>query len=163
VVLTETNKSTNGQGNTGNVNETVTDNLNTISNPDTDKDGYKSVTDSTKISVDMVLVQGKTKYNAKDYDAALVLFSQVLVYDPTSREALYYSGASYLAKNNPDLAIASYDKVIAQGKGLLYDDARYDKSLALLKKNKNEEAKKLLNDLIKEGGPYKTKASEKVK
>ena len=53
-----------------------------------------------------------------------------------------------------------FDKVIAMGKGSYFDDARYGKSEALVKQNKKAEAKILLDEIIKEGGPFKSRSMD---
>jgi hypothetical protein len=160
------------QDNKSTVNGNVTTNSQTENNTDVPKkqdqvnDGYyKSPVDS--VSKPMVMMDslkqlevndGVKKFDEKDYTSAETKFRSTLKTDPKNRESLYYLGATYLAQDKPALAIEQFDKVIALGKGAYFDESRYKKSEALMKQSKKSEAKKILDELIKEGGPMKPKA-----
>jgi tetratricopeptide (TPR) repeat protein len=146
----------------------VTGNTNVAPKKDANKehDGYYKQQEDSVMN-DLVLldslkgkgtVDGVEEFNGKKYADAEVKFRQTLKKDPKNRESLYYLGATYLEQDKPALAIEQFDKVIALGKGAYYDESRYKKSEALMKQGKKTEAKKILQDLIKEGGPMKPKA-----
>ena len=112
------------------------------------------------------LKAGKKKYRSKEFDQAVLLYTKALQTKATDREALYYLGCSYLELNKTDLAIVQFDKLINLGKGLNYDGARFNKANALIKQNKNTEAKIILEQLIQTSNEYKAKAEkalEKIK
>jgi TolA-binding protein len=149
-----------------NGNTDVTLNESPKQEPKKDEGYYKSPTDSTSkflVKLDSVKTSdvnrdGVDDFNGKRYADAEGKFRQSLKVDPKNRESLYYLGATYLEQNKPALAIEQFDKVIALGKGAYYDESRYKKSEALIKQGKKTEAKKILQELIKENGPMKPKA-----
>lgn len=104
--------------------------------------------------------KGKKRYGSKDYNQAVLFYSKALQAKPEDREALYYLGCSYLELNKPDLAIIQFDKLINSGAGLYYDGARYNKANALIKQNKNTEAKILLEKIIQTSAEYKKRATQ---
>ena len=130
-----------------------------------DADGKMSSDSTTTISqkLDSVsyrkeLEDGISDYKSKNYKKAEISFKETLRSNPADRKSLFYLGSTYLDQGKPDLAIEQFDKVIALGNGEYYDDARYKKSEALIQQNKKSEAKKILDDLIRENGPMRSKA-----
>jgi hypothetical protein len=121
--------------------------------------------DTGKVTVTMLDSMSRTETSGgdqvnkpKDYSGEETRFRQQLKKDPNNREALYSLGVNLLDQDKPALAIEQFDKVIALGKGAYYDESRYKKSEALVKQGKKTEAKKILDELIKENGPLKPKA-----
>jgi len=103
------------------------------------------------------------KYDNNDYTGAIPLFEQTLKTDPDNYDALFFAGVSYLSANNPDKAISCLTKVSGIVKGEFYEASKWYLALAYIKKNKNDAAKILLNDIIQMNGFYKTKATETLK
>lgn len=110
-----------------------------------------------------VMDSAMKQYEEKDYAGANGNFKQILVSDPANYNALFYSAVSYLSLNKPDSAILNLDKVLKIKDGEFYEAAQWYKSLAFIKQNKKNKAKKLLNEIIANGGSYKSKAEATLK
>ncbi|MBX9850155.1 MAG: tetratricopeptide repeat protein [Cytophagaceae bacterium] len=108
-----------------------------------------------------ILNDAITKYQQKQYDAAIKDFEEILKTEPDNSQALYYNGLSYLELKNYDKAIANFEKV--KPGDSLYEDAQWKKTIALTGKGDKENAKKLLQDIINSNGKYKVQAEEELK
>ena len=62
------------------------------------------------------------KYNAKDYDNALKIISQILTEDKKNAYAYYYRGLIYDAQQKPLQAINEYKQAIAHNSELILAD-----------------------------------------
>ena len=100
------------------------------------------------------------KYEEKDYGGAITSYDGVLASDSNNYDALFYSGVSYLSLDKPDKAIVDLDKVLKMKDGKYYEAAQWYKALALIKQNDDKEAKKLLREIISNGGTYKSQAND---
>lgn len=103
---------------------------------------------------------GMKKYEEKDYGGAISSYDGVLASDPNNYDALFYSGVSYLSLNKPDKAIVALDKVLKVKDGKYYEAAQWYKALALIKQNDDKGAKKILREIISNGGTYKNQAND---
>jgi tetratricopeptide (TPR) repeat protein len=148
--------SANSQSNTGAQTIVALSSLANESPKKTSKRGEKSDSGSYRNEIKA----GKKRYKSKEYDQAVLLFTKTLQTKPEDREALFFLGSSYLELNKIDLAIVQFDKLIKSGAGIYYDDARYNKAMALIKQNKNTDAKILLKELIQTSTEYKARATK---
>ncbi|TND09803.1 MAG: transmembrane anti-sigma factor [Bacteroidetes bacterium] len=86
------------------------------------------------------------------------------VKDPVPTEAQQYEqGMKFVQSNMQQAAIVSFDEVLKNPKNAHFEDAQWQKSIALLKLNKKAEAKVLLNAIVKKGGKYKALAESQLK
>jgi hypothetical protein len=100
------------------------------------------------------------KYDAKDFSNASVLFNKILANNKSNYNALFYSSVCYLSLDRADSAVINLDKVLKIKNGEFYQDAQWYKALALIRQDKKKAAKKLLNEIIANGGIYKAKAEQ---
>jgi hypothetical protein len=75
----------------------------------------------------------------------------------------YENGVKMLDSGQAAASITFFDQVLANPSHRYFEDAQWKKVDALLKLNRNAEAKTLLNEIVKKGGKYKTQAKEKLK
>src|SRR5665213_59090 len=122
--------------------------------------GARGNTQSYTIDNRSSLDTAMKKYDEKDYGGAIISYEKVLDIDANNYEALFYSGVSYLSLNKPDKAIADLDKVLKKKDGQYYEAAQWYKALALIKLNDDKGAKKLLKEIISNGGTYKSQAND---
>ena len=87
------------------------------------------------------------KYDGKDYPGAARGFEKVLEKTPSDETALFYSAVSYLSLGEADKAIANLDKVLQNKNGKYFDDAQWYLSLAYIKKQDTQNARKNLQQL----------------
>lgn len=75
----------------------------------------------------------------------------------------YENGVKMLDAGQTSASIVFFDEVLKNPAHHYYQDAQWKKAEALIKLNRKEEAKKLLNEIITGGGKYKDQAQEKLK
>ncbi len=75
----------------------------------------------------------------------------------------YKRGMELMNLKNYPAAITSFDKVLATKTNTNYADAQWQKARALILLKRNEEAKKLLNEIIAANGTYKAQAEAELK
>ena len=101
---------------------------------------------------------GMLSYNMKIYAEALKDFNDYLKYKPSDFEIRYKTGLSYYNLGKYDKAVSHFNKLIDESINPYVEDAEWYKAKSLMKLNKNEEAKILLNKIITENGKYQNKA-----
>lgn len=109
------------------------------------------------------LEQAALHYQVKEYTQALKFFKDYLESNPDSVKARFYAGVSYLATDDVQNAIVSFQKVIAAGKNDLQKPAEWYLGLAYLKGNDLENARAVFNKIISYDGAYKDEAMELLK
>lgn len=75
----------------------------------------------------------------------------------------YQQGVKLLDAGKAAESLVYFDKVLSDPKNKNFEDAQWKKSIALLQLNRKDEAKVLLNDIVKKNGKYKTEATNKLK
>lgn len=75
----------------------------------------------------------------------------------------YQKGVQLLDAGNAAASLVFFDEVLKKPAHHYYQDAQWKKAEALIKLNRKEEAKVLLNDLASKEGKYKAQATEKLK
>ena len=75
----------------------------------------------------------------------------------------YENGLKMLDSGQAAASITFFDQVLANPAHRYFEDAQWKKAEALLKLNRNDEAKTLLNEIVKTGRKYKPQAKEKLK
>lgn len=107
---------------------------------------------------------GMQKYQQKDYAGAAMDFETTLKNEPDNYNALFYSAVSYLSTGETDKAIVNLNKVLLKKDGELYDAAQWYLSLAYIKKNDTESARKNLIELQQNSkSRYQKQADETLK
>lgn len=99
----------------------------------------------------------ETLYAQKDFEAALATLQQIQSLDPTGKyasETFFYAGLLDLQMNRPDLALLDFSKVTV---GHTEEVAWY-KALSLLALERTDEAKIVLEEIIKADYPQKHNA-----
>lgn len=75
----------------------------------------------------------------------------------------YKRGMDLLKANNDQAAIVAFDAILLNPKSAYFEDAQWYKAVALVRLNKKEEAKVLLNAIVKKGGKFKALAESQLK
>jgi hypothetical protein len=83
--------------------------------------------------------------------------------DKTKQKEFWEQGMAYMEKKQPAAALPYFNLILANKKEPHYADSQWQKAQALLQLNRKEEAKKMLQTIVDEGGIYKDKAIEELK
>lgn len=121
-------------------------------------DVYLNTRSGNTVNTDL-LEQGLILFEKNKYEESISYFKQL----PTSITATYYSGVAYMELNEYDVAVYKFNQVINDNLNVFYDQAKWYKSLCLLKLNKEEEAKGILRNISKTTSYYNTQAKELLK
>jgi TolA-binding protein len=133
------------------VNNYVTKNLEQLS---VNMNGSK---DSLQLALDF--------YNKKDYNNALLLFSDIYQKDSLQTDALKFAGLTLFMQGNYDAAIKQFNELAAK-QGLFSNPGLFYKALVLLKRNTGtdkEEARKLLQQVTEQQLEGSKQAAEWLK
>ena len=98
-------------------------------------------------------------YGNEKYEQAAKLFEERLIEFPKDNESYLYAGLCYLQLNNNDKAI-QYFKLARINSEQFYQPASWYLSLAYLKSRDDDNAKKMLQELMDNSDDYGTKAKE---
>ncbi|MBK8737211.1 MAG: tetratricopeptide repeat protein [Saprospiraceae bacterium] len=98
-------------------------------------------------------------YGNKKYEQAANLFEERLKEFPKDNESYLYAGLCYLQLNNNDKAI-QYFKLARINSEQFYQPASWYLSLAYLKSGDDDNAKKMLQELVDNSDDYGSKAKE---
>jgi|GEM_PF-2944976 len=82
---------------------------------------------------------------------------------PAKPARTYEEGMEMTKGNRNAEAIAVFDAILADPKHPKYEDAQWQKAVALVKLNRKAEAKTLLNTIIRKNGKYKALAESQLK
>lgn len=105
--------------------------------------------------------KGIDAYNNSDFNKAIKYFNNSLDQNRSIAGSNYYIGMSYFNLNKSVKAIKYFDTTINLN-STFKDNAKWYKSLTLLKKNNTAEAKALLNELIITNSSFKNAAIKKL-
>jgi tetratricopeptide (TPR) repeat protein len=120
-------------------------------------------TNETSIITNETFNLALEKFNTKDYITAKQLFNQILINDNSNYNALYYKSVCSFNLEETDDALNGFNEVLKIEKGAYFDNAKWYKALALIKKGEQKEAKKILEEIIKSTSPFKINAEQKIK
>ena len=113
--------------------------------------------DSSANVAEVELIAGLEAYDVDDFDKCIGHLKNFLKKNPNSQEALFYSGLSYLEKD--ELVVATEYLMKARTFGSdYYREATWYAALSHLKKENTAAAKRLLEDLLEKEGRYYQKA-----
>lgn len=102
-------------------------------------------------------------YKAKKYTLALEQFSIILNEHSDEVNGLFYGGLSNYHLSRYDNAKKNFSQVLDNEKTEFNQEAKWYKTLTLIELKEMDEAKQLLNEIIKANGFYKIKAEQKLK
>lgn len=105
---------------------------------------------------------GVTLYQNTDYSGCLTQLESYLNDVPEDMSANYYCGVSKYFLAQYDSSITYLTKVVKDKKSSFYDTAQWYLSLSYIGKGDNSEAEKILKDIVKAKGTFKTQADEKL-
>ncbi|HET6992757.1 MAG TPA: hypothetical protein VFJ43_15595, partial [Bacteroidia bacterium] len=75
----------------------------------------------------------------------------------------YENGVKMLNAGQASASLVLFDEVLKNPNHHYYQDAQWEKSLALIQLNRKAEAKILLEEIVKKGGKYKSQAEAELK
>ncbi len=101
---------------------------------------------------------GVDYYQKKNYQVAIEYLERTVTGNKQNYYASIYMGLSYMEIENYPKAIKMFDHVIKNGPKELREEAKLHKAKALIKTDKKEDAKKLLNEIILLDGKFKNDA-----
>lgn len=107
-----------------------------------------------------LLLTALTCFNDNDYINAIKTFGKILANNPNDINARFYTSVAMIKAGHPHNAIAHLEFVLNNSNSSFYDEAKWYKAQALFMANHNNDAKKLLIELVKENSFYKSKAGE---
>jgi tetratricopeptide (TPR) repeat protein len=99
------------------------------------------------------------RYEAKDYQAAINLFEQVLEKNPGDMETELYSGISYMEIRQYRKADRSFSTIIEHNDNLYVEQAEWSLGFCYLMTGRNEEAKAMFTGIASKEGYYRKQAS----
>ena len=115
---------------------------------------------SADTDVQKMLSNAMTKYEAKDYQAAINLFEQILANDPGNMETELYSGISYMEAEQYKKADRSFNTIIGHNDNLYVEQAEWSLGFCYLMTKKNKEARDLFTEIASKEGYYSKQASQ---
>ncbi|HBX52785.1 MAG: hypothetical protein A2275_08825 [Bacteroidetes bacterium RIFOXYA12_FULL_35_11] len=102
-------------------------------------------------------------FENKNYSKAADLFEEIIKNEPANNKAIYYCGLSFYNAEKINKSIKLFEALLNMSVSVYTEDAGYYLSLIYIKKNENEKAKKLLQDIISKNGKRKADAEKKLK
>ena len=113
-----------------------------------------------KAQIDDQLQKGLENYNNSNYQIAIEQYKIVLQSEKNNLTALYYLGLCYMELEDTKNAIQHFDKVLDIADNKYLEDAEWYKALALVKRNKVNQAKSLLQQILEKEGKYLKEATK---
>lgn len=110
-----------------------------------------------------VLDRAMTNFKNTDYKAALQDYDLILSKHPEDVNALFYGGLSAFQLKNYTKALKNFSAVLINKETTFHQEAKWHQSLTQIALGKNNEAKKNLQEIVKEKGFYAEKAAAKLK
>jgi tetratricopeptide (TPR) repeat protein len=114
-------------------------------------------TNTRSLSDQQTFNQAMLLYIKKDYSSALNILRKINKND-TNPQILFFKGICYLITDDLKNAIDSFNIIIKNMNPSYYDEAIYYKGIALLRKNKKDQALKQFNNLASMFSPYSARA-----
>ena len=114
-------------------------------------------------NADRLYQEARLKYEAAQFQEAIILFEKVLESDPGNMATTLYSGISYLEVDQYNKADRSFSKIIAHDDNLFIEQAEWYLGFCYLMTNETEKARKHFGKIAGSNSSYKDKASGIVK
>jgi TolA-binding protein len=105
---------------------------------------------------------GIESYNQGYYSEAATKFELALDADPSDQQALYYGGMAYYYSKEYDKAVQSFNKLLKNKKNPYYQASQWQLAVIYLEKGETKLARKTLNEVIDENGPYRSNAVDEI-
>lgn len=102
-------------------------------------------------------------YKVPATDTATVIFDVPASASDKESESNYNTGLKLLNAGNAAAALPYFESILGNPNDPLFEDAQWQKAEALIKLNRKDEAKTLLNEIVKKNGKYKKQAEDKLK
>ncbi len=100
-------------------------------------------------------------YNKQDYQQAIPKLKSYLEKYPDDLEVRFYYGMALLGNQEAAAAKRAFEQVLSNPPSPAYrENAQWHVALCLLKMNKEEQSKKLLQEIQQSGGDYASKAKK---
>ncbi len=113
--------------------------------------------DSSANVAEAELIAGLEAYDVDDFDKCIKHLGNFLQNNPRSQEAFFYTGLSYLEKNDLTKSLENFMQARDLGKDY-YRESTWYAALTYLKREDAAATKRLLQDLLKQEGRYFQKA-----
>ena len=129
------------------------------------KEAAKAVSDETvrkTTYLDLISVP-VAQYKDKKYEAAIEGFDEMLLINPSDRNAMFYKGMSLYHLKRYTESIASLSGPANDVAGPFRDEARFYMAKAYKESGNTAIATDLFSNLVKEGGFYAPRAAEELK
>jgi len=114
---------------------------------------------SAETGAQKLLNDAMIRYEAKDYQAAITLFEQILARDPGNMETELYSGISYMEVKQYKNADHSFTMIIEHNNNLYVEQAEWSLGFCYLMTGRNKEAKALFTTISGKDGYYRKQAA----
>ena len=116
-----------------------------------------------KLSAGQVLHSALKDFSAQQFRNSFQNFQLLADKNPNDVNAQFYAGYCAYWILNYQYALNSFDKVLASENNVFKQEAAWFKAATLYAMQKNEEAKKLLQEIIDRNGFYNAKATQLIK
>lgn len=113
---------------------------------------------SANITANKTLSEALQKFENKDYNAALNLFTEVIARDQDNMVGHFYAGVSLQETGKYQNAIKEYETVIIDKDNLFTEQAEWYIGLCYLQTNENKKAYKQFKKIARNEGFYQQKA-----
>ncbi len=127
-----------------------------VSSKKMSKDNSEPIVKASEISILPSFQNGLDAYKAGNFEIAIKIFE--LISEP--KEALFYSGISYLSINKPNEALVRLKSYSQFAKPELQEATLWYESLTYINLKNDKQAKESLQKLIQLNGTYKIKAEQ---
>lgn len=134
-----------------------------LENERKNKDMNQAEQEVKYISYFDLLEESLAYFNDEEYDKAINNFSIILKEYPKELNAIFYSGLAYFEIGEYDNAIEKLNFVIYHHEGFFNPDASWYKALALIKLERIDDAKLLLQKIKDSKGAYSRKAKRQLR
>lgn len=118
---------------------------------------------SADINENITFALALQKYENKQYEEALKIFSKVVADDPDNMASHFYSGISLQETGRYNKAIHEYETVIVNKDNLFTEQAEWYTGLCLLQTDSNKKAYKQFKKIALSKGFYQQKAEQILK
>ena len=107
-----------------------------------------------------ILKQAMQQYELENYTSALNILNTIVSNDPENQIALFYAGICFLKLDESSNAITNFQKIVNTSDSEFRDQALWFLGLSYLKNKKLENAKQILNQIVKEGEKFSEQSKE---
>lgn len=106
--------------------------------------------------------EGLSRYNGKQYRAALQIFRKLITDYPNNDTIQYYTAMCYFNQNRYEDAKKVFEKLIINSHSPFYNEGKWNYARSLIKTNDLIKADSILYSIIKEYSPFSNDAKQKL-